>query len=108
MRRMLLILAVVAAGLLLIALALPLLINIDRFRPSIQTELSKSLGRDVKIGALDLNLMSGTVTATDLSIADDPSFSKTDFLRTKALKLSFHIRDFLFSRRLNIDGLTID
>jgi AsmA protein len=52
--------------------------------------------------------LSGTVTADDLSVSDDPSFNKSDFLRTKALKLSIHLWQYLLFRKLNVDEITID
>jgi AsmA protein len=108
MRRALLTGGIVVAGLLLIVLALPFLIDVNQFRPTIESELTKSLGREVKIGNLKLSILSGTVTATDLTVADDPSFSQTSFLRTKALTLSISLWEALFSHRLNVDGMTID
>jgi AsmA protein len=108
MRRALLILGIVVAGSLLLALTLPFLININQFRPQIEAELTRSLGRDVKIGAMNLNILSGTVTATDVSVADDPAFSKTPFLSTQALTLSVDLWQVLFSRRLSVNGMTLD
>jgi AsmA protein len=108
MRRVLFVLLIVAALLLLAVLALPFLINANEFRPAIESELTKSLGRDVKIGDLKLNILSGTVTASDLSVADDPSFSRTAFLHTKALSLSIDLWHLLFSRKLNVNGMAID
>jgi AsmA protein len=108
MRRALFVVLIVAAVLLIAVLALPSLIDANRFRPAIETELTKSLGRDVKIGDLKLNILSGTATAGDLSVADDPSFSKTAFLHTKALSLSIDLLHLLFSRKLNVNGMTID
>ncbi len=108
MRRGLLVVLIVAAVLLVAVLALPFLIDANRFRPAIESQLTKSLGRDVKIGDLKLNILSGSVTADDLSVADDPSFSHTAFLHTKALSLSIDLWNLLFSRKLNVSGMTID
>ncbi len=83
MRRAVWIIAVVAAVLLVGALALPFFFNADEFRPAIESALTKSLGRNVKIGNLKLGLMSGTVTVSDVSIADDPKFGQNPFLRTQ-------------------------
>jgi AsmA protein len=74
-RRLILVLSVVAATMLALVLAVPFLIDANQFRPAIESELTKSLGREVKIGALKLSILSGTVTASDLSVADDPAFS---------------------------------
>jgi len=108
MRRGVVVGLVVAGALLLIFLLLPVLMNADRFRPAIESQLSKSLGREVTIGNLKLSILSGTLTATDLSIGDDPSFSKSPFLSTKDLKLSIGLWEALFSHKLNISGMTMD
>ena len=108
MRRPVFILLIVAVVLLLGVLALPFLINANQFRPAIESELTKSLGRQVKIGDLKLGILSGTATATDLSVADDPSFSHTDFLHAKAVTLSIDLWQALFSRKLNVNGMNID
>jgi AsmA protein len=108
MRRVVLIGVIVVAVLVVGVLALAFAIDANQFRPAIESELSQSLGRQVKIGNLKLNILSGTVTASDLSIADDPSFSTQPFLQTKALSLSIDLLNLLFSRKLNVRGLTID
>jgi AsmA protein len=107
-RKPLLALLIATATLLLIALALPLLIDATQFRPAIESELAKSLGRDVKIGQLKLSILSGTVTADDLSVGDDSAFSRTPFLHAKALMLSVDLWHLLFSRQLIVNEVTIE
>jgi AsmA protein len=108
MRRTVLVLLTVVAVSLLAVLALPWLIDANRFRPAVESELTRSLGRNVKIGDLKLNIFSGTVTASDLSVADDPLFSQTAFLHTKALSLSIDLWHLAISRKLNVRGMTLD
>ena len=67
---------IVVAVLLLIIIAIPFLINVNSFRPKLESALTEALGREVKVGNLSLSILSGTVSAEDLSIADDPAFSK--------------------------------
>ncbi len=43
--------------------SLPFLINVDQFRPTLQTDLSNALGREVKLGNLQLKILKGEVTA---------------------------------------------
>ncbi len=108
MRRTVYIIAIAAAVLLVCALAIPFFVNADQFHSVIESELTRALGRQVKIGNMKLGLMSGTVTASDLSVADDPAFNKTPFLQTKALMLSIDLWQAVFSHKLNISGATID
>ncbi|HWE52439.1 MAG TPA: AsmA family protein [Bryobacteraceae bacterium] len=108
MRRPLIAVLIVIAALVLVVFALPLLFDANQFRPAIESKMTKSLGRQVKIGNLKLSILSGTVSADDLSIAGDPAFTQSDFLRAKALKLSVDLWQVLFSRKLNVDQITID
>jgi AsmA protein len=107
MRRSVLITLIAVAVLLAAGLALTLLIDANQFGPLIEARLTKSLGRTVKIGSMKLNILSGTVTASDLSVADDPGFSNAAFLRAGALKLSIDLWQVVFSHKLNVDGATI-
>jgi AsmA protein len=108
MRRTVYIIAIVVVVLLLGALGIPYFVNANQFHEAIESELTKALGRQVKIGNLKLGLMSGTVTASELSVADDPAFNKTPFLHTKALMFSIDLWQAVFSHKLNISGVTID
>jgi AsmA protein len=67
-------------ALIVILLALPLFINANSFRPTIEEKLSAALGRKVQVGDLSLSIFSGSLTASNLSIADDPAFGSTPFL----------------------------
>jgi len=72
MKRILKIGAIAFAILLVILIALPLLINVNSFRPKIESELMSALGRQVTMGNLSLSILSGSVVADNIAIADDP------------------------------------
>jgi AsmA protein len=101
-------LGILVALLLVIALSLPFLIDANQFRPRLEAALTQSLGREVKLGDLKLSILSGGVTATELSVADDPSFSQTPFIRAKSLKVGVELQPLLFSRKLNVTGIEIE
>jgi AsmA protein len=101
-------LGIVVALLLVIALAIPFLINVNQFRPRLETALTQALGRDVKLGVLKLSILSGSVEASDLNIADDASFSRTPFISAKSLKVGVELEPLLFSKKLNVTGIEID
>jgi AsmA protein len=107
MRRMVRVLAAVAALLILAALALPFLIDPNDLRPLLEEKLTQALGREVKLGSLKLSLLSGGVTAADLSIADDPAYSRAPFVQAKSLKVGVELWPLIASRKLNVTGLTI-
>ncbi len=108
MKRTITWLSIAVAALLLIAVSLPFLIDANAFRPRLESSLASALGRTVKIGDLKLALLSGGVSANDLSIDDDPAFSKTPFLRARQLSVGVELAALIFSRKLNVTGITIE
>jgi len=108
MKRMLKILAVIVAVLVVVVIAVPFLIDVNTFRPKLESELTDALGREVKVGNLSLSLLSGAVTADDISIADDPQFSKTPFVKAKELKVGVELIPLIFSKKLNVTELTLN
>ena len=80
MKKTLIIIGVVVLLLLAIAVALPFLIDVNRFKPTLEGDLSTALGRKVQIGSIQLALLSGAVKVDSVSIADDPAFSAAPFL----------------------------
>jgi AsmA protein len=108
MKRILKILAIVVGLLIVIAIAIPFFIDANTFRPKLESELTSALGRPVKVGNLSLSLLSGSVSADDISIADDPAFSKSPFVQAKALKVGVEVIPLIFSKTLNVTELTLN
>jgi AsmA protein len=108
MKRFVRVAGIVVVVLLLVVFSLPFLIDANQFRPMLESELTKALARDTKVGNLKLAILSGGVTADDLSIADDPAYSRNPFLRTKSLTLGVDLWPLIFSRKLHVTRLTID
>jgi len=92
---------------LVTVLALPFLINVNRFRPQLEAELTAALGRQVKVGNLKLSIVAARLSAEDLSIADDPAFSQSPFIRAKSLEVGVRPMPLIFSRTLEIEDLTL-
>jgi AsmA protein len=99
---------IVVALLIVIAIALPFLVNVNTFRPEIETNLSSALGRQVKVGNLSLSIFSGSVAADQLSIADDPKFSNAPFIQAKSLKVGVELMPLIFSKQLNVTNISIE
>jgi AsmA protein len=99
---------IVVVVLIVVLIAIPFFINANQFRGTIEENLSSSLGRPVKVGNLSLSLLTSSVTADDLSIADDPKFSKDPFLTAKSLKVGVELMPLLTSKKVNVSSLTID
>jgi AsmA protein len=84
-----------------------LLIDANRFRPTIEAQLSNSLNRKVQVGDLSLSLFSGGISARDISIADDPAFSQAPFLSAKSVDVSVELMPLLLSRSVRLTALTL-
>ena len=108
MKRTLRIVGVVVVVLILIVVVVPFLIPVDKFRPTIEEKASLALGRKVELGNLSLSLLSGSVAAESVSIGDDPKFSTSPFLTAKSLKVGVEILPLIFSKTLNVTGITIE
>ncbi len=99
---------IVVGVLVVLILVVPFLIPVNQFRPTIEEKASAALGRKVQLGDLSLSLLSGSLSAENLSIGDDPKFSSAPFLTAKSLKVGIELMPLIFSKTLNITGVTID
>ena len=108
MKKALRTLLIVVGVLVVLLLVAPFLIPVNSFRPTIEEKASEALGRKVQLGDLSLSLLSGSLSAKDLSIGDDPKFSSSPFLTAKSLNVGVEIMPLIFSKTLNVIGVTID
>lgn len=108
MKRGIRILAIIIGVLIVIALILPFVVDVNSFRPKLEAELTSALGRQVTVGNLSLKIFSGTVSADNISIADDPAFSKNPFVTAKSLKAGVEVMPLIFSKTLHVTGITLD
>ena len=100
--------AVVLGVLMLVIFLAPFFVNADTFRPSIESQLSGALGREVTLGRLSFSVLEASLTGEDVAIADDPTFSKVPFIQAKALEIGLEILPFLLRREVRITRLNID
>ena len=63
--------------------AIPLFVDANTFRPMIESRITTALSRKVTLGTLSLSLMTGSLVANDLTIAEDPKFGQTPFFTAK-------------------------
>ena len=108
MNRTLRILGIIIAVVIVLLVIVPFLVPVNKFRPTIEQKASQALGRQVQLGDLSLSLFSGSLAAQNLSIADDPKFSTSPFLTAKSLKVGVEILPLIFSKTLNVTGVTIE
>ena len=108
MKRSLKIVGIIVGILLVVIIAIPFFIDANAFRPKLESELTEALGREVKVGNLSLSLLSGSVSADNISIADDPQFSQSPFVQAKSLKVGVELMPLIFSKTLKVTELTLD
>src|ERR1700756_4391353 len=102
------IVGIAVAVLLVILVALPFLINVNSFRPKIESEASDALGRQVTVGNLSLSILSGSVGLEKIVIADDPAFGKSPFITAKSLKVGVELIPLIFSKQVNVTDITLE
>jgi AsmA protein len=92
---------------IVVLLIVPFLIPVNQFRPTIEGKASAALERKVTLGNLSLSLFGGSLAGEDLSISDDPKFSSSAFLTAKSVKVGVELMPLIFSKTLNVTGITI-
>jgi AsmA protein len=108
MRKIGIIAGVFIAIVLLLVIGLSLFLDANRFKPELESELGKVLGRQVGVGELKFSIFAGSVTAGDLTISEDPGFGSAPFLKAKSLNVGAELIPLVVSRKLNVTGITID
>lgn len=108
MKKKLLVVAGILAVLLVAALlVLPLLVDVDGYRPSIERAISASTGRSVELGRLSFGLIpSPALRASGVTIGEDPAFGAEPFLTAGDLSVEVSLLP-LLSGRLEIGAVTI-
>lgn len=90
------------------AVAIPLFVDANTFRPVIEKQLTKELGRAVKLGDLRLSVFSRSLVAKDLSVADDPNFGAAPFLTAKELRIGVSLRRLILSHEVVLRDFEIE
>ena len=99
---------IVAALIVLLIVIVPFFVNADTFRPTLESQISSALGRKVTLGHLSLSLLTGSLVADQVAIADDPAFSTEPFFQAKSLHIGVSTGALLFERRVHITHFTVD
>lgn len=107
-KKPLIIIGIVVVVILLILVITPFFIDADQFRPQIEAALSDKLGRKVQLGHITASLFSGSLSADEISIADDPKFSREPFLTAKSLSFGIDVIPLLLHRDLRVHSLNFN
>jgi len=108
MKRILKIAGIVVAILVVILIAIPFFINVNSFRPKIEATASEALGRQVKVGNLSLSILTGSVSADNISIAEDPAFGTTPFVTAKSLKVGVEVWPLITWKEIRVTDITLE
>jgi AsmA protein len=93
---------------ILAAVAVRLFVDADTFRPMIESRLSAALSRKVTLGALRLSVVTGSLVADDLAIAEDPRFGETPFFTAKQLRIGVEMKPLIFDHQLMVRSFEVD
>ena len=84
--------------------------DVNKYKSQISQEIKNVLGRSVGIGHITLNLSLEQGISLDISglkVADNPKFSKEDFLTIKDIKLGVDVLSFLTKRQILVSSAKI-
>ena len=99
--------AIIIAILIVLVLVTPFVINVNDFRPRIESELTDALGRKVTVGNLSLSLWSGSLAADNIAVADDPAFGNAAFIKAESLNVGVNLVPLIFSKTLEVRDITL-
>jgi AsmA protein len=102
------ILWIIIALLVIVVIAIPLLLDLNQFRPQIESQLTKALGREVKLGNIRFSLLSGSLVVSDIAIADNPAFGSSPFVTAKSLQVGIELKPLILSKEIRITGISLD
>ncbi|HTW50140.1 MAG TPA: AsmA family protein [Acidobacteriaceae bacterium] len=93
---------------LLLALFLPPLINLKKYRRSITNSISGALGRSVSVGEMQLRLLpTPGIVMTDFTVAEDPAFGYEPALHANSMVASLRLTS-LWRGRLEVSRISLD
>ncbi|WP_158941941.1 AsmA family protein [Granulicella sp. S190] len=106
-RLVLIALGAIVALIVLAAVCVPLFLNTDSFKAKIESTLTKSLGRTVTIGKVDLSVLTGSLVAENTVVADDPRFSTQPFIQADTVKIGVELFPLILSKQVIIRGFSM-
>jgi uncharacterized protein involved in outer membrane biogenesis len=93
--------------LLVLVLALPYILNVDRYRDSIAREIEKETGRHVTLGKIRVTFLPGVgLVVEDLHIGNPPGFPQGDVVSAGAIRVNLEIGP-LLHRTIHLNSLEL-
>ena len=85
MRKLAIIVVVVCFVVVLALAVIPQFLDVNQYRPRIQSELQSRLGRPVSLGNIKLSLLPPSLKVKDVAIGEDPAFGTGAFAKAQEL-----------------------
>lgn len=93
---------------ILAGVGIRLFVDAITFRPVIESQLTAALSRKVNLGNLNLSVVTGSLVANDLTIAEDPHFGQTPFVTARQLHIGVEMKPLIFDHKLIVRSVEID
>ncbi len=106
----LVVLVVLVAG---VAIIVPMLANIDRYRPQVAAQIAKETGKPVEIGRLTLTILPRVaIRVDDFALGNPDRFPKGDFIKARKIYAAVNAFELMHHKvditSLQFDDLTLD
>jgi hypothetical protein len=98
--------AILVGLLIAIYFCLPFIFRVERIRPILEDEIGRAMGRKVTIGSLKFTASLG-LTASDVTVTEDPGFSGRRFVHARQVALDVHRWPLLFGGRVEIQSIDV-
>ena len=108
MKKWIKLVATVAGLLVAFLLVLPFFVNANTLIPALESQLTAVFGRQVKLQDVHVSILSGSLVARDLTVADDPHYSSKPFLQAKSILIGVDMAALIFHRELYVRNLTVE
>jgi AsmA protein len=107
-RRGLVALGIVVILALAVGLAVPFLVDVNRYKPVIAAKIREVTGREVGLGTISLRVLPSIALAVrPLTVADGPRYPGRDALRAESLSVRVSLAD-LLRGRVTIRAIVLD
>src|ERR1039458_9719463 len=98
-------LVVIVAGL---AIAIPLLLDVDRYRPAVVAQIQQETGKPSQIGRLALTILPQVaIRVDDFTLGNPPGFPQGDFVKARRIYAVVNAYA-LLHRKVEINSLELD
>lgn len=102
------ILIFIAVVVIALVVAIPILIDIDRYRPQVIAHIQEETGKPAEIGKLSLTIFPTlTIRVDDFALGNPPGFPKGYLVKTRRISVVVD-RDALWDRKVIIKSLELD